>query len=523
MDTDVLVVGAGPTGLMPANQLVRRGIRTLIIDRHAGPARETRALGVQARTLEIYAQLALDKRAIDLGKIGTGANLWANGRKMAHVPLSDAGQHETPYPYILILGQDDNERIMGGRLREQGLAVQWNTELVDFAQEPGQIMATLRAQDGATRKIAAAWIAGCDGARSTVRERSGIAFAGAPYEHVFYVADTEATGRMVPDEVNVYLWRDGFHLLFPMRGADHWRMVGILPEALRGREGVSFDDVVPSIRHEAGSELAFRSCSWFSTYRIHHRRAVRFRDRRAFLLGDAAHVHSPVGAQGMNTGLQDAYNLGWKLALVIEGRADPRILDSYGEERVPVAERLLRTTDRGFRLVVTDNWLAGLFRTEILARIGAFAMGTRRIQALAFRTVSQIGIRYRESSLSVATAAMPEGAPRPGDRFPWMHLKFAADGAVLDSFAQLDDAHFHLLAFGQTPPAAPRAFGDLVRVHAIPPDAANDAELERVRIPQPSVYLVRPDGYIGCCGGRVDADALSRYATEALGLVEASA
>jgi hypothetical protein len=150
-------------------------------------------------------------------------------------------------------------------------------------------------------------------------------------------------------------------------------------------------------------------------------------------------------------------------------------------------------------------------------------MGTRRIQALAFRTVSQIGIRYRESSLSVAAGAMPEDAPRPGDRFPWMHLKFTADGAVLDSFAELDDAHFHLLAFGQAPPPAPRAFGDLLRGHAIPPDAANDAELERVRIPQPSVYLIRPDGYVGFCGGRVDAAALSRYATETLGLAETGA
>ena len=182
-----------------------------------------------------------------------------------------------------------------------------------------------------------------------------------------------------------------------MRGTDHWRIVGILPPDLRDKDDLTFDDVIPSIRGEAGAGLSFKSCSWFSTYRIHHRSASRFRDRRCFLLGDAAHIHSPVGAQGMNTGLQDAYNLGWKLALVVNGQADAALLDSYEEERVPVAQRLLNTTDRAFRLVVSDNWLAGLLRTQVLARIAAFAMSRERIQRLAFRVVSQIGIDYREA------------------------------------------------------------------------------------------------------------------------------
>ena len=154
---------------------------------------------------------------------------------------------------------------------------------------------------------------------------------------------------MRPDELNVYLWRDGFHLFFPMRGKDRWRVIGILPEELRARDDVTFDEVVPSIAREAGADLAFRQCDWFSTYRIHHRAAERFRDRRCFLLGDAAHIHSPAGAQGMNTGLQDAYNLAWKLALVVQGRADAALLDTYEQERIPVAQRLLETTDRAFQ------------------------------------------------------------------------------------------------------------------------------------------------------------------------------
>src|SRR6185295_8531368 len=174
--------------------------------------------------------------------------------------------------------------------------------------------------DGGTRKLVAAWVGGCDGAHSSVRQLNGITFPGAPYEHVFFIADTEATGSMVPDEVNVYLWQKGFHLLFPMRGKNHWRIVGILPPALRDKKDADFEAVIPSLGNAAGAGLAIKTCTWFSTYRIHHRSASRFHDRRCFLLGDAAHIHSPVGAQGMNTGLQDAYNLAWKLALVVKGQ-----------------------------------------------------------------------------------------------------------------------------------------------------------------------------------------------------------
>src|SRR5262249_5748388 len=158
-----------------------------------------------------------------------------------------------------------------------------------------------------------------------------------------------------------------------------------------------------------------------------------------------------------------------KLALVVAGRADQSILDSYEAERVPVAERLLDTTDRAFRVVVSEGWLAGLLRTRILARIAAFALGIKQVQAFAFRTVSQTGIHYRSSALSMSAGGLlPQDAPQPGDRFPWLHLRFAAGGAVLDSFAELDDEHFHLLAFGQAAPEATPAFGELLRIHAVP-------------------------------------------------------
>ena len=521
LNTDVLVVGAGPTGLMLANQLARQGVRALIIDRHAGPALQTRALGVQARTLEIYSRLGIVDRALELGKRATGANLWAEGRRTARVPVGDIGQGLSPYPFLLILGQDDNERLMGDALRRNGNSVRWNTELIALKQEASHAKATLKQPDGSMAEITAAWVAGCDGARSAVREMNAIDFVGAPYEHVFFVADTEVTGPMVPGELNVYLWRDGFHLFFPMRGTDHWRVVGILPKQLRGRDDLTFDDVVPSVRREAGANLVFKSCSWYSTYRIHHRCAARFRDRRCFLLGDAAHIHSPVGAQGMNTGLQDAYNLAWKLALVVSGRADAKLLDSYEAERVPVAKRLLRTTDRAFQLIVSDNALAGLLRTRVLANVAAFAMRVERIRKLAFMTIAQIGIEYRASSLSESQAGLDAGAPRAGDRFPWLRLKLQRDGPVEDLFAQLDDTRFNLLLFNQSSaPGQLPELGDRLRVHPVPSDPVNDKELARQQIPQPSFYLLRPDGHVGLAGVHFDADAASRYLSERLHIAQ---
>jgi 2-polyprenyl-6-methoxyphenol hydroxylase-like FAD-dependent oxidoreductase len=517
--TDVLIVGAGPTGLMLANQLARRGLRPLIIDRHPGRSLQTRALGVQARTLEIYAKMGLAQRAIELGKRGNGAHLWSEGRQIGAVSLGDAGSAQTPYPYILVLGQDDNERMMGEKLREWGVDVQWNTELLALEQHSSHVLATFRQANGETRTVEAGWIAGCDGARSSVRTLNGIDFPGAPYEHVFFVADVEATGSMAPDEVNVYLWREGFHLFFPMRGQDHWRIVGIVPRQLREEAGLDFAAVIPSLRGEAGASLSIKACSWFSTYRIHHRAAAQFRDRRCFLLGDAAHVHSPVGAQGMNTGLQDAYNLAWKLALVIEGKADPSLLDSYEAERQPVAQRLLDTTDRGFRMIVSDSPFAGLFRTQILARIAAFAVNRRRVQRFAFRIVSQTGIHYRRGPLAVTAAELPKHAPQAGDRFPWMHLQLEAGGPVQDLFQALDDTRFNLLVFGGEAAQTLPDLDGLLRVHTIPITAGNEAEQARTHVPRSAFYLLRPDGHVGLCGRTLDATALRRYFATNLALV----
>src|SRR5687767_5657043 len=243
MTTDVLIVGAGPTGLMLANQLGRRGVRATIVDRHSGPAMQSRAMAVQARTLEIYAKLGVADQAVALGAPGNGANMWVRGRRRARIPLQEIGEGLSPFPYVLMLGQDDNERILGAHLRRWDMDVEWNTELVSLEQLPDSVKATLKGPDGHERVVTAAYVAGCDGGRSAVRDMNGIGFPGAPYDHIFFVADTEATGPMVPNELNAYLYRDGFNLFFPMRPRNGWRVIGILPENLRHKDGLTFEEL----------------------------------------------------------------------------------------------------------------------------------------------------------------------------------------------------------------------------------------------------------------------------------------
>jgi hypothetical protein len=221
----------------------------------------------------------------------------------------------------------------------------------------------------------------------------------------------------------------------------------------------------------------------------------------------------------MNTGLQDAYNLAWKLALVVSGRASPELLDSYEAERIPVAQRLLSTTDRGFSVVVSNSRVAGFLRTRILANILAQAMKFERIRRGAFRTISQTGIAYPDSDLSQDLPGLPAESPKAGDRFPWLRLPLSGNGAPQDFFRKLDDTCFNLVVIGQTAdPGVMTTHGDLLRTHVIPDDPANRRELSRAHIPPRAFYLLRPDGHIGLAGSQLDGSLVTRYLSQRLGL-----
>jgi 2-polyprenyl-6-methoxyphenol hydroxylase-like FAD-dependent oxidoreductase len=337
-DTDVLIVGAGPTGLVLALWLVRMGVRVRIVDKTAEPGTTSRALAVQARTLEFYQQMGLAEAVVAAGQKAIAANIWVTGKRVAHPVFGEMGTGLSPFPFALVYPQDEHECFLIERLREAGVRVERQTELVRFEETAKGVVGHLRRADSAEERCTGCYIAGCDGARSTMREALGIGFPGGTYEHMFFVADVEASGETMNGELHVALDRTDFLVVFPLKGERRARLIGTVREET-GRqereaqaEKLTWEDVSKRVMGWIGIDV--EKVNWFSTYRVHHRVADHFRKGRAFLLGDAAHIHSPVGGQGMNTGIGDAVNLAWKLAAVIHGRANASVLDSYEQERM---------------------------------------------------------------------------------------------------------------------------------------------------------------------------------------------
>jgi 2-polyprenyl-6-methoxyphenol hydroxylase-like FAD-dependent oxidoreductase len=495
--SDVLVVGAGPTGLVLALWLAKLGANVRIVDKAPEPGSTSRALAVQARTLELYGQLDLAEAVVRRGHRTPAVNLWVRGRKAARVPFEKIGAGLTPYPFLFIFPQDEHERLLIERLASLGVAVERGSELIGFEDRDGSVTAVLRRPDGAEELCEASFIAGCDGARSRVREVMGGAFPGGTYRQVFYVADVEAHGPAVDGELHIDLDEADFLGLFPMAGEGRARLIGtVRDERADHPETLKFADV--SDRAISNMQLKVDRVNWFSTYHVHHRVAGAFRKGRALLLGDAAHIHSPAGGQGMNTGIGDAINLAWKLAAVVAGRAEASLLDSYQDERIGFARRLVASTDRAFSFATADSPMATLLRTRIAPLLIPGLLGLKAAREFLFRTVSQITLNYRGGPLSEGKA----GAVRGGDRLPWAGTHGEDNYATLAAMAWqvhvYGDPQDELKAWCEANDLPLRAF-------------AWREEHERAGLARDALYLLRPDGYVALADAAASATAVARY------------
>jgi 2-polyprenyl-6-methoxyphenol hydroxylase-like FAD-dependent oxidoreductase len=497
-NTPVLIVGAGPTGLVLALWLTHLKVPVRLLDLATEPGTTSRALAVQARTLELYDQIHLARTVVDRGHRVQAVNFWVAGKRRASAPLGDLGATLSPFSFALVYPQDEHERLLIDCLAELGVAVERGCELASFEESGGGVRALVKRPDGRTETVEAAYIAGCDGAHSAVRTTLGIGFDGGTYAHLFYVADVQATGAVIDGNIHVALDRTDFLAVFARRPAGAVRLVGTVRGDTVGTspEQISWEDV--SRRVMGWLPIQVERVNWFSTYRVHHRVAEHFRRGRAFLLGDAAHIHSPVGGQGMNTGIGDAVNLAWKLAAVLQGRAPESILDSYEPERIAFARRLVRTTDRAFSIVTSPSWSARLFRLEIFPRLLAVLIKTRAMRRFMFRTVSQTALNYRGSSLSEGRA----GAVHGGDRLPWVPI------GESDNFAPLASIGWQVHVYGKPRPE----IRSLCRDRGLPLHAFTwRAELRTSGLKRDAVYLVRPDGYVALAEPRAEAGALAAY------------
>jgi 2-polyprenyl-6-methoxyphenol hydroxylase-like FAD-dependent oxidoreductase len=525
----VLVVGAGPTGLALAAQLAAHGVRPRLIDRGADRARESRALAIQPRTLEVLAGLGITDQLVDRGNPAVQLRLHARGRQVA-VPMFDLGLEDTAHPHLLFLSQAEPERILEEHLTAAGVNVERQVELVDLTQTPDAVMARLHHHGDAGHReelLAARYVVGCDGAGSTVRDQAGIRFEGGSYPQTFVLADTDADG-IEPDAAHVFLTEAGMLFFFPLVRPASWRMLVMRPPADPTPPHAAVDLAgVQAIAdaYTAGS-VRLRDPVWMTNFRLHHRAATSYRARRVFLAGDAAHIHSPAGAQGMNTGIQDAVNLAWKLAHTLHnGHDDPGLLDTYQQERAPIGRTVLRFTDRAFTIATATNLLTKLARTRLAPALIRLALRSRTGRAYAFQTVSQLRIRYRHSPLSVEGPHPPRHEPRAGDRFPDATL--IRDGQPTTLHQILAAPRWHLLLCGPPDGWPADRLAHLIggrevqiEVHQLtnqdPTNRVHDPHgqaLRRLGLTNHDTahYLIRPDGHIGYRAGGTDLSDAARY------------
>jgi len=402
----VLIVGAGPTGLALALSLATAGVPIRLIDSKPAPATNSRAIGIQARTLELLDLFGLGESFVSLGLRAHAGNIYAKSLRLVHLDLAGL---QSRYPFILLLEQTETERLLTQALLRKDVQVERGVELVSFEQNDGGVDVQL-SQSGAPPVAGRyAYMVGCDGAHSITRHGLGVGFSGKTLRQKFMLADLDVRWRLPDDEFHIFTSPEGLMAIFPMRSGH--RLIAETPkEPTASATGPTLSQLEEVAAQRTAVEMTFSNMRWSSFFQVNSRLATRLRDGRVFLAGDAAHIHSPAGAQGMNTGMQDALNLAWKLAFVLRGDAAPGLLDSYQTERYPVEQGVLRKTEILTRMVSLRAPPLRHARNLIVPPLAR----TRLVQSVGRKTISQIGINYRRGRARVmdglaAGDRMPDG------------------------------------------------------------------------------------------------------------------
>jgi 2-polyprenyl-6-methoxyphenol hydroxylase-like FAD-dependent oxidoreductase len=487
--SDLLVVGAGPTGLTLALQGHAHGARVRIVDRRPAAFRPSRALILHPRTLEVLRPLAVTEALLARADTAPQACLHVGCREV-RIRLGELGLVDSPFPHLSLVRQMDVETVLAQALADRGVAVEWGTELVDARDDTGRAGATLRSTAG-TEQTDADFIVGCDGPESPVRRCAGIGWHGGPYREEVVLADVELDADLASGVAHVAVGRRGLLFIFARGERATWRLLVTRPA---GRNHVPFGQPGPAVPaaelqellDDAGLDARITDLVWSARYRLQHRLAACFRRGRLFIAGDAAHAHSPATGQGMNTGIQDAINLGWKLAFAAAAGDRTALLDSYDGERRPLARRVLAITHLAFWGEASTSLPATLLR-GMLAPLGVPALPAllrhRRLVGEAISLISQLRAPYRHGPLSVEGVPRLPGRPRAGDRLP--DAAVTADGRRLRLHALLARPGVHVLLQRDAARLERLDFGPYVMVHRL------------TSTPGTGLVAIRPDGYIG--------------------------
>lgn len=535
---EVGIVGAGPTGLMAAALLARQGVSLRIFSKARGKAEESRAFGIHARTLELFLNMGIVEPFLDRGLVAGGAQIFVEGRQAAELHFDDLGRADTPYSFVLMVPQWDTEAILLDHLRGLGVKVEYSTEITHIEQTGDGVIAR-----GPEVEARFQYLIGADGAHSVVRKALGLDFPGAAYPQGFMLADCKIDWPLDHDHMKLFFQGPHVAIYLPLRGLDLGRVI-VVGQVYGGQElenqgahPVSLAEVQEGLRQASGISATLSAPRWMTRYHIHHRGVERYQQGRVFLAGDAAHIHSPAGGQGMNTGLQDAANLAWKLACVLKGGADPQLLETYHLERWPVGQKILSFTDRLFGMITTPKgWLAGM-RNRLLPRFAGTLSRTDAVRSKAFHFLSQLGIRYR------VPVFLHDDGPYPGGLNAGERAPNAAISRYQDVFRLVEGYSWHVLALSRRPlngleiEALHQGLQNLPRwkelglhTHLIANSlVGRDPRIHRCESSQvwraygldeetpQALFLIRPDGYIAYRSRSLNLAGVAHYLREHVG------
>jgi 2-polyprenyl-6-methoxyphenol hydroxylase-like FAD-dependent oxidoreductase len=490
---DILIIGAGPTGLMLACQLsLYPNISFRIIEKNLTANQQSRALLVHARTLEVFSQLNLADKAISKGNYLDAINTYFNGEYGLRVDFTRIRQEQNPlltkYPYLLILEQTHTEQLLETYLNEHDIQVERNVEAIDITDmDNNQVQVTL----ADSQIIQAKYICACDGTHSIVRHKLKLPFNGRTYTQSLFLADCKVDYAPVKkNEAAIYCTSSGYTALFPIIN-DRYRVVGTIHDEKQNDPPITIDKVNGIVKTRSKHcEINVHDSNWITKYHSHHRHVSTFRYRKCyFLLGDAAHIHSPLGGQGMNTGLQDAHNLAWKLAFVLTHNANDSLLDTYHNERFNVVKTLVQTTDRAFGFLTSSNWFVRFCRLHITPYILQFIVqplfnNLHILRQEMFLRISQLGISYRSPMIydyGASAGDFHRNTPAPGDRFPYVIYDPCSYHLVIFENQQLNQLNLFIEFIKNN-------YSKIIQIHS--------AQGENISFKFEGAILIHPDGFI---------------------------